>query len=82
MKRIWHSLLILGLATFLIGFVLNPGPPYQDPTREMLVKQASEEARFERFIVAGGAMIFIAIMLMVVSKLSRQWNKPRIGQQA
>jgi hypothetical protein len=72
MLKVSGRLVILGFFLIILAAVLNPGPPYQDPTPEMLAKEKAEDARAQRCMIAGSASVAFGGLAFLVAVLKQR----------
>ena len=70
MKRlIPHLIWISGLLVLFVGFACCGGPPYQDPTPEMLARELSQERTFETLSSVGLSLIVVGVIWIVARRI-------------
>lgn len=67
----------MGLLLVLIAFFVGPGVPYQDPTPEMLAREAQQIRRSNQFLIAGGSLFAFGILWSIVRRV--QYRQRRKG---
>jgi hypothetical protein len=77
MRRIFpHILWLTGLVLTIVGFVVGPGVPYQDPTPEM---RLLEEKQSERLVIL--ALIGLALVVGGVVWITARWIRRRLSRK-
>ena len=70
MKRFFpHLIWISGLVVLFVGGACAGGPPYQDPTPEMLAREVSQERTFEILSSVGLSLIAVGVLWVVARRM-------------
>jgi hypothetical protein len=71
-----HLSCAVGLLLVVIGFVVGPGVPYQDPTPEMNFLAERQSERLAMLAVAGVLLFLIGVIWMITRWFTRHfWRK-------
>jgi hypothetical protein len=68
-----HLVLLLGLLCLLVGALVGPGVPCQDPTPEMRALEAGQTELAERFIIASFALVAIGVLWLLIRWIARRF---------
>jgi hypothetical protein len=71
-----HIIWMIGLSLLVVGVIVGPGVPHQDPTPEMRALEA-RQTRLGDSIIMVGFLVFHAGVIWAVAAWSMRWRASR-----
>ena len=62
----------------VIGFVVGPGVPYQDPTPEMRLLEERQSERLAIFAIAGFLLFLIGLLWIITRWITRRFSRKTV----
>jgi hypothetical protein len=79
MKRFLPQLFCaVGLLLVVIGFVVGPGVPYQDPTPEMNLLAESQSERLAVLAIGGVSLFLIGLLWIITRWLTHHFSRKTV----
>lgn len=80
MKRFLpHCFWAGGLLLVLIGFLVGPGVPYQDPTPAMSALEEVQSEHFAMFGIAGFLLFVTGVLWIIIRWLARRFSRKTVA---
>ena len=74
-----HLFCTVGLLLEVIGFVVGPGVPYQDPTPEMSLLAERQSERLAMLAIAGVLLFLIGVLWIITRWFTRHFSRKTVA---
>ena len=73
-----HLFCAVGLLLVVVGFVVGPGVPYQDPTPEMNLLAERQSERLAVLAIAGVLFFLVGVLWIITRWLTRHFSRKSV----